>query len=396
MKRIIPFVTALTVATIATLFTGCSDSKIHSPETTDQQLQPILEMNGDFSKTWTGPEQDIDAEKSISRPMNVIMLGSTPTSHPAISISHIDNMVYATSLDLTGPQSFLEIIDASNPTQPTVVSTLGEGIAHIPFRLAFDHSNDGEFIYISDFAANYEYNSYSFKVDVSDPLYPSVVSQVTVNGNSRGICVDGEFVYDARTLNGLTTFERADLEFLGQTQTFYTAIDVAISGDLAFVSGSRDVGEGNSGFAIVDISDPSNPITINRHSTVLGGSVGWDIEVEDPQGFDPETLAYMVDGHGLWVFDVTDAMNVVEVAHLTNFPSISPAYLEAVDIQGDKVFIAAGYAGVFVFDVSDPSSPVMTGHYDTDGFAWDVMANGNLIYVADNEMGVKVLAYTGQ
>jgi len=54
-------------------------------------------------------------------------------------------------------------------------------------------------------------------------------------------------------------------------------------------------------------------------------------------------------------------------------------------------YAACGYAGVIVFDVSDPANPVRVGGYDTDGEAWRFDMRSNLLFVADSRFGMTIL-----
>lgn len=61
---------------------------------------------------------------------------------------------------------------------------------------------------------------------------------------------------------------------------------------------------------------------------------------------------------------------------------------------GDWAYVAAGAAGLEIFDISDPEDPVAFGLVDTPGQAMDVFALGNFAYVADGASGLQIIDIT--
>ncbi len=55
---------------------------------------------------------------------------------------------------------------------------------------------------------------------------------------------------------------------------------------------------------------------------------------------------------------------------------------------GDLLYVAKGTAGLQIFDVSNPSSPVLKGSYNTAGVAREVQVVGNIAYVTDGTRGL--------
>jgi len=46
-----------------------------------------------------------------------------------------------------------------------------------------------------------------------------------------------------------------------------------------------------------------------------------------------------------------------------------PRFLRGVAISGSFAYVAAGDAGIYVVDVSDPANPTVVGSWDSPGFA---------------------------
>jgi len=65
-----------------------------------------------------------------------------------------------------------------------------------------------------------------------------------------------------------------------------------------------------------------------------------------------------------------------------------------VHVAGNRAYVADYESGLHVVDVSDPTSPVLAGSYDTAGTARDVCVAGGLAYVADLGGGLQIIDVT--
>jgi len=65
-------------------------------------------------------------------------------------------------------------------------------------------------------------------------------------------------------------------------------------------------------------------------------------------------------------------------------------YLD-VAVQNHYAYCAAGYAGLDIIDIGNPSLPKKTGNYNTPGLAISVFVMGNYAYVADLLEGLQVI-----
>lgn len=67
--------------------------------------------------------------------------------------------------------------------------------------------------------------------------------------------------------------------------------------------------------------------------------------------------------------------------------------IEAITQVDSLAFVAAGEAGLHIFDLQDPTAPLAIGFYDTPGFAYQVAVHDDLIYVADGLGGISILRF---
>ena len=145
--------------------------------------------------------------------------------------------------------------------------------------------------------------------DVSDPVLPLEVGQLTFRSLVRGIAVQEELVLVADRLSGLR---------------------------------------------IVDISDPSAPISI---STVRSGSVGYGVASY-------ENIALAVFSGVLLVFDLSDPRN----PNLIDTLDIQTQSFQGIEVLGNLVFISSFSTGVTVLRLgSDSFTPNLATTYRADG-----------------------------
>ncbi len=90
-------------------------------------------------------------------------------------------------------------------------------------------------------------------------------------------------------------------------------------------------------------------------------------------------LAYVGCGPRLHVVDVTDAANPV----LLGRSPVAPGLAMGIAVQGGYAYVAGGQGGVWIVDVSDPTSPTLAGRFEPSAswFTRRVAVSGNYAYV---------------
>jgi hypothetical protein len=68
-----------------------------------------------------------------------------------------------------------------------------------------------------------------------------------------------------------------------------------------------------------------------------------------------------------------------------------PDYPREVALSGNHAYVSDGFAGIYVIDVTDPTSPQVVGSVDTADFAWGAVVSGELTYVSDGGRGLRIL-----
>jgi hypothetical protein len=169
-----------------------------------------------------------------------------------------------------------------------------------------------------------------------------------------GFRVEGRARRDAMRTSGLSVFAVfvATLVFpfgatalitVGALDTSYTAVEIELVGDLAYVAAA------SAGLRIIDISNPAAPVEVGAFDFPGGGNEAFDVAVEGG-------LAYVAAFFsGLRIFDVSNPAAPVEVGSL-NFPD----FVRGVAVADDLAYVAERFS-LHIIDVSNPAAPVEVG-----------------------------------
>ena len=65
-----------------------------------------------------------------------------------------------------------------------------------------------------------------------------------------------------------------------------------------------------------------------------------------------------------------------------------------VAAAGKYAYVADGYSGLHIANVSNPAVPTEVGFYDTPGYAYGVAVADNYAYVAEEGCGLVILRYS--
>ncbi|MDP8239115.1 MAG: hypothetical protein P9X24_08495 [Candidatus Hatepunaea meridiana] len=98
--------------------------------------------------------------------------------------------------------------------------------------------------------------------------------------------------------------------------------------------------------------------------------------------------AYIAGGYtGLEVIDISTPESLFVACNYDE----SRIFATSLHIEDNIAYVGAGEDGLCIVDISDPTSPEEISRIDTDNFVNDVNILGNLAYVADMEGGLKIV-----
>jgi len=146
----------------------------------------------------------------------------------------------------------------------------------------------------------------------------------------------------------------------------------------AYVSGLAD----NDAFAVVDLSDPYHPQCIN---TIALGHYGSDLEVEGDR-------LYVQAGYlGTRIYDITDPRRP-QFINAIDF-TFSPQFLTAVGttLYVGRRNINESLEDLYIIDASDPNQPVILGTSCAPALPYEIRVIGSLAYIADGDGGLLIM-----
>jgi hypothetical protein len=121
-----------------------------------------------------------------------------------------------------------------------------------------------------------------------------------------------------------------------------------------------------------DASNPPPPD--NTQAVEFVGYTGGRNYVSAVQG----NHAYVGEGYGLAILDVSNPASPVVVGRTPLFPEM----VSDVAVAGPYAYVSIGAGGLRIIDVSSSDSPAEVGFYGTVGAVWDVAISGSYAYLA--------------
>jgi hypothetical protein len=153
------------------------------------------------------------------------------------------------------------------------------------------------------------------------------------------------------------------------------ALPTAVKGALLALDADRIyVAAGDAGMHMLDVSEgflryvqPYHDRGYYRNLTIAGGR------------------AYVADTErGLVVLDIARGrpVTVWEQGGVKG---------KGIHVEGNKVYLAAAWDGLYIFDITDPDVPQLLGRFGTLDNAWDVWVHDNVAFVGDCDKGVSAI-----
>ena len=340
----------------------------------------------------------------ISNPAEPIFLSSCDLNGNAQDIVIRGEYAYV------GGGAGLNIVNISNPVDPYVTGQIG--FAHGIYDIEIDES----YAYLT---ARSTFGSRFYIVDISDSENPNLLAEYEGRNweTFLNIYVYGNYAYLGTSPSGIFIMDISD-------RTDPVLIDILGENWLSpFVFGEDNsilACDPNSGFQVVDITDPYNPVIegdyqIRDYVLSLDYSgeylyiANWGsglavIDVADPSSpefissFDNngrnadivvvDDYAYIADvDSGLVIVDISDPENPLFVGAEN---SLTDAYI--VEVYGNHAFLIPRWGNdLFIIDISDPANPSFTGIYDSDGGLVSVAVDGDYAYALNTLHGLMVI-----
>ncbi|MCA2701868.1 MAG: DUF4347 domain-containing protein [Microcystis sp. M179S2] len=293
------------------------------------------------------------------------LVGSYDTPGEAHDVKVVGNYAYVADFSLG-----LQIIDISNPTNPTLIGNYDTSGSAMDVQIV------GNYAYVADYASGLQI------IDISNPTNPTLTGNYSdwPLGSAYGLEVVGNYAYVASDYQGLTIIDISNPSnptLIGNYDTSSRALEVQVIGNYAYVA------DYESGLQIIDVSNPENPTLKGNYDTP---GIASDVEVVG-------NYAYVADGWdgGLQIIDISNPTNPIFIG---NYDTNSVA--NDVEVVGNYAYVADDMAGLKIIDISNPTNPILIDYYDDfSTVAYGVEVVGNYAYVADYFDGLKIIDVSG-
>ncbi|MBK8904573.1 MAG: hypothetical protein IPM53_25570 [Anaerolineaceae bacterium] len=232
-----------------------------------------------------------------------------------------------------------------------------------------------------------------------EPIAQSVELLGQIGGVSRAISVQGDTAYlgVGPRIVILNVADPTQPLHIGQTPILpYIVNDVWAKGNYIYVAAGKgiprssgyDVGDGNGGLYIFDVSNPATPVEVGKYSTtnpvfsvMVVGNFAYTangqgglrlIDIHDPTlpaeisfqniGGSAQnaavdgSIAYVADDQFLRLVDVSNPASPVELGSI-------PSLAWSVEIVGHFAFVTGGGGGLQIIDVTNPETPIKIVDY---------------------------------
>jgi hypothetical protein len=270
-----------------------------------------------------------------------------------------DGIVYV-ARGIAAGQTGLQIIDATDPTNPTEIAFLPVpgGAYHIDVS--------GTYVYVVTY---YAPDSFCV-INVANPSTPTIIS-TTLGVDFYDVAVKGDyaFVGDDSALQVFDVSDPGNPVVLPPLETPCDTdyvIEIEVGGNVAALVV-------DDGICFVDLSVPSNPLDVAAHKALPWANTldvsGSRLAVSLNYGqmawvdrYDP-TIRTIVEGH-------SGAIDGSDVVVRGNY-----AYMTMDDSNYNT------YDGLEIFDISDPANVVSVGHMYTPWFPGPLAAGASHVYI---------------
>ncbi|MCD4750673.1 MAG: hypothetical protein K8R59_14980 [Thermoanaerobaculales bacterium] len=263
---------------------------------------------------------------------------------------------------LSGHQTMLRVVSLSDPTEPVTVASIQGTGSYVSIAIVGNVA----------VVANRSDSTVCSVIDISNPETPEIIGEMSWLAYAFEVASSGDYCA-LGVANGLLYL---DLTFPPRPYPLWSIDPQWLLDSLAAEDG-RVFAATDQGVQILDISEEGK-ITMGS----LIPQPEWLYEMVVENGL----LVGRTWDEGLVFFDVSDADSPSKVATWRTWWDI-----QDMEIRGRDLFVAAGWDGLKIFDVSDPTSIHTRGGVEVSGYAANVAVADATAAVSDNNRNLSLI-----
>lgn len=355
---------------------------------------------------------------SFSNPATPVKIGNVIL--PDVVEALVRTSIGGTQYLAVSGGSKMWLINVQNPTTPSLVSTVEvttgttcEGIA-----------TSGTYAYVAAGSAG-------FKVyNIATPATPSLVASIDSLAYCESVVISGQYAYVAAGTRSHI------VDITNPAAPVYVGKIAAYGGYHQYMnvrSGYAYVCNYDAGLAVVNITNPSNPVNVmavpsghrtagiifdGNYAYVAVGDTGMVIYNVSNPASPVFTAKIKTTGRAAFVSYGAVSINGVPTGHIFVSNRLPAPGISAINVaspttpvtssflaafaaptgiayfpyySNGKVYVAYGTAGLRILDVTSPSSPLLLSTFALSGEARGVAVKGNFAYVIGRDAGVHIV-----
>ncbi|MBN2007430.1 MAG: DUF11 domain-containing protein [Anaerolineae bacterium] len=330
-------------------------------------------IQGDYAYIGVGPRL---VTLDITNPANPIAVGQTEViSNYLTDIEIQGNYAYVTEKPYGGYSgSKLRIADISNPALPYFT-----GFYDTPGD-AMSVAVSGNYAYVADGMGGLRI------LDISNPSQPTEVSTVVppdpMTRSTKDVIIVDHRAFVAESSQGLHILDISDPAnpvSLGRYAD-RTVEGVAVAGNYAYLGCSVNPLT-EAGLAVVDISNPAAPQEVGFYRTGIHSD---RIHVRENYAYLATTSSYPANVKSLRIVNITNPATPTLSGTFSSpydYDTTNESY--QFDFTGDFAYLATGTTGLQIVNVANPATPTVIGTYNIPTQPGAIAIAGNHLYVAD-------------
>lgn len=278
-----------------------------------------------------------------------------------------DNLLY-----IAQGEGGLEIVDVTDPLNPSTVSTTTDGVRGYSTKITMQDT----VVYIA--AGSFGVTV----VNVTDPAVPIVTVANSAMKPAKNLHIMGHYLFTAVSELGVKI---ADISYptqpdsRGDISTAGYAQGLTTTSDSAFLF----VACGEMGLSVFNISNFEQGYGEYPR-------VGWcdtPGKAEQVIILEDESIAFMTCGTaGLQIINYADTNNINIIGNFDD-----GGYAKDLLYKDQTIFMSVETNGLQIIDVSDLTNPKIIGHVETE-FALGIQMDDEYIYVADDIEGLIIVS----